>query len=93
MRNASGTFVYLRALLDSGSQISIISKSAADLLGLKTKETNLNLIGVNGDRSAIHSAVELELFFRTSTFACTTVAAVHRKLNQRHPMIPTGAAE
>lgn len=93
VNDANGTPITLRALLDGGSQVSLISATALKLLGLKTRSTQLRLIGVNGDASPIGRAVDLKITSRSNPFSCTLTAAVHNKLTQRHPSMFTAVTD
>lgn len=83
--DVGGNPIIMRALLDGGSQISIISAKALKMLGLQQRHTNLRVIGINGDASSVTKAVDLTLTSQSNTFSCNITAAVHPKMHQRHP--------
>ena len=90
VRNEVGDETFIRVLLDSGSQVSIISSKAMALLKWKTMKTNLQVSGVNGDVTQITRAVQMQIGSRDGAgFKCNIVAAVHKKLVQKHPAIAT----
>ena len=47
-QNCAGEFIQCRALLDSGSQLSLITRSCADRLRLMSREAHLHVSGVAG---------------------------------------------
>ena len=47
VKTNSNRIVVCRALIDSGSQTSIITQECFDRLGLRSKETNINLVGID----------------------------------------------
>lgn len=91
--DANGTPIVMRALLDGGSQISIISARALKLLGLKPRDTNLRVIGVNGDASPVNKAADLSVASQSTSFRCNITAAVHNTMHQRHPTRFTSITE
>ena len=49
VQNKHGEFEPYRALIDSGSQINIISEKAVDFLGLKKQKTSVTIAGIGGE--------------------------------------------
>ena len=52
IKTNSGKVASLRALLDSGSQISCITKKSRDRLGLKSRQASVSVTGIGGNLTA-----------------------------------------
>lgn len=89
VKNNENQLITIRALLDAGSQISIISSETYKMLGLEAQATVLRLVGVNGDINVINKAVNLEISSRHGSYHTNILAAVHNHLNQQHPACST----
>ncbi|XP_075157794.1 uncharacterized protein LOC142231060 [Haematobia irritans] len=80
-----GTFT-LRALLDPGSQGSLISESAVQLLGLKRAKTHSKVIGVgDGCGNLARYSVDVDLYTREDRLVLTCTALVLSNLSSYSP--------
>lgn len=52
IRASNGTFIQLRALLDQGSEINIISETAISLLRIPRKKCNIRITGIGAETAA-----------------------------------------
>lgn len=93
VKDASGKLTPVRALLDAGSQISVISAKAFKRLDLPFQATNLRILGVNGDAHMINKAATIHIESNQGSAKFAIVAAVHQKLQQRHPFMSTSVDE
>ncbi|KAA5607895.1 hypothetical protein F3H11_36185, partial [Pseudomonas aeruginosa] len=61
VRDSSGHFHTLRALIDPGSLSHFISNQAMERLGLKPKQTSRNVCGLGQSSTSVTGMVELQL--------------------------------
>lgn len=61
MKTVKVNDIYMRAYLDTGSELNVMSKSAAQALKLKVKPNNTNLRGFAGTSVQAHGEVDFEL--------------------------------
>lgn len=87
VRDIDGNGIQLRALLDAGSQLTIISTKAQQMLALPVLHTSLKITGVTGESTTITKAVKLNICDENESVEFKTTAAVHRKLDQQHPQL------
>ncbi|XP_072936558.1 uncharacterized protein [Epargyreus clarus] len=86
VRSEQGHTIYLRALIDQGSQASFISERATQLLRLKKKQVRGTITGVGSTQTQINSVVRLQLLstydkeFSLSTDAYVITKRVTTKL-------------
>ena len=89
VRSADGRYVNLRALIDSGSEATFISESAAQLLRLNRHRTFLKILGL-GKVSNGTSQSYIDIAFRSSdsTFESSARAYVFKSLTGLLPAQP-----
>ncbi|XP_055622089.1 uncharacterized protein LOC129765697 [Toxorhynchites rutilus septentrionalis] len=83
----------LRALLDSGSQVNLISESAVNLLELPKYPANIPVVGVGGAKSRILHRVIMRLFSDYSGFQSDVNCLVTRKVTDKVPSVPADISE
>lgn len=75
VRSETGHSIILRALIDQGSQASFISERAAQLLKLKKKSIQGNIVGVGSTKTRINSVVQLYIHSTFNTQFCLSTEA------------------
>ena len=60
VQDSNGKFVKARALLDTGSEVCLISSSLTQKLGLKVEQTGVSLKGLGGTVQLAHRSMLLE---------------------------------
>ncbi|XP_062533633.1 uncharacterized protein LOC134202631 [Armigeres subalbatus] len=89
----SGKSLKLRALLDSGSQVNLISDSAVKLLSLPKYPANIPVVGVGGTRSQIRHHVILKLFSDYSKFESNVDCLVTTRVTGKIPSVAVNISE
>ncbi|XP_055622774.1 uncharacterized protein LOC129766280 [Toxorhynchites rutilus septentrionalis] len=89
----SGKIFKLRALLDSGSQVNLVSESAIHLLALPKYPANVPVIGVGGAKSRILHHVIMRLFSDYTGFQSDVDCLVTRKVTGKVPSAPVDISE
>ncbi|XP_037871131.1 uncharacterized protein LOC119629456 [Bombyx mori] len=64
VKNSTGHYTVLRALIDQGSQANFISERAAQLLKVKGTPTKGTITGVGSTQTEVNLAVQLEILSR-----------------------------
>ncbi|KAJ3650181.1 hypothetical protein Zmor_021885 [Zophobas morio] len=87
VRTANGTYEYLRALIDPGSQASLITEKAATLLSLPREHIQADITGLGGEiPNKSNSKIRVECAPRfTSDFTLTTDLLVLPKITESLP--------
>ncbi|KAJ8721022.1 hypothetical protein PYW08_006487 [Mythimna loreyi] len=67
VRNQQNHTVVLRALVDQGSQIALISEKATQMLNLKKRSTRGSIIGVGSAKTNVNHVVQLQIGSRWDT--------------------------
>ncbi|KAJ0182842.1 hypothetical protein K1T71_002211 [Dendrolimus kikuchii] len=60
--------VHVKAVLDTGSQVSLVTSKVLDVLGLTPTQTRTNIVGFKNTVNNIKSYIPLEVHSMTSTF-------------------------
>lgn len=85
--NSDGTALHIKALLDTGSQVSFVTSNAVERLGLTPEESNLNIIGITNVNSEVKYSIPLEVHSLTSPFKlmvnCNVVPQITCQLPQQ----------
>ncbi|XP_058839198.1 uncharacterized protein LOC131694734 [Topomyia yanbarensis] len=89
----SGRVFKLRALLDSGSQVNLVSDSAVKMLALPKYPANVPVVGVAGAQSKIRHRVILKLFSEHTDFKSDVDCLVTTKVTGKIPSIPINISE
>ena len=87
VRTANGTYEYLRALIDPGSQASLITEKAATLLSLPREHIQADITGLGGEiPNKSNSKIRVECAPRfSSDFTLTTDLLVLPKITESLP--------
>lgn len=87
VQTVDGNFVILRALLDGGSQLGLISEKARKLLGLKGLPTksHIDLKGINNASTVLKKRVSIQIRSLYNDFADSIVLMVHPNMQQSLP--------
>ena len=85
IRNKFGSYIMARVLLDSGSQVNLITEDLAQKLCLKRKPENINIIGVGKNESKIAHSVETFVKSRVTNYEFSTKFYVIRSISGCHP--------
>lgn len=88
VKNAEGNYVTLRALLDQGSQVSLITESAAQLLRIKRRKLSAVISGIGKSLGNSKGIVTLECKAIHSNFTFTTELLIMNKLVNNLPSSP-----
>ncbi|CAG9136063.1 unnamed protein product [Plutella xylostella] len=80
-----GTEVHFKALLDSGSQVSIVTSKLVQLLGLTPKQSATNIIGISNAKNHLKYCVPLEIHSLKSTFKTTVTCHVTDQITSQLP--------
>lgn len=90
IRSASGNFEYCRALIDQGSQVSLITEEAAQLLGLPRTISNIEIsgVGVSKQKPCNHKInIEIRPYFSNTSELNVTVHII-KKITGQIPIEP-----
>ena len=88
-----GKLQTLRAVLDTASQCELITKQAADILGLQCQRSNSKIIGINQNSNKSYGKVEVKLFhknpfkFADNNFSFNVTATVVESISGSVPQI------
>ncbi|CAG4978226.1 unnamed protein product [Parnassius apollo] len=80
VRAADGSYIILRALLDQGSQTSLISENAAQRLGLKRQNFNASVTGIGTSPNKSRGKVLLHCKSLSTDYAFSTEALIMSKV-------------
>ncbi|XP_049885986.1 uncharacterized protein LOC126380550 isoform X2 [Pectinophora gossypiella] len=80
-----GTPIYLKALLDSGSQLSFITDKAVQLLDLKPTDNNVNVIGITNTKANVKRCLPVDIYSVTSPFKVSTTCHVVERITCQLP--------
>ncbi|XP_063830297.1 uncharacterized protein LOC135079574 [Ostrinia nubilalis] len=80
VKAADGTFITLRALLDQGSQISLLSENAAQLLGLQRRHVNASVSGIGTSSKSGKGIVTMDCQSLYEDYSFTTQALIISKV-------------
>lgn len=89
----SGRQHKLRALLDSGSQVNLVSEAAVKTLALPKYSTNVPVVGVGGVKSQIKHRVLLRMSSDYSDFVSNVDCLVTPKVTGRIPSVPVDVSK
>ncbi|XP_022816623.1 uncharacterized protein LOC111349653 [Spodoptera litura] len=85
VKSIDGTYVILRALLDQGSQVNLITENAAQLLRLPRKRVNACVTGIGTASGECKGQVNFTCTSMHSDYNFTTHALIMRKLTNNLP--------
>lgn len=85
IRASDGTYLQLRCLLDQGSQINLITESAAQRLGLQRRKQNATVSGIGISANQSNSTVQLACESLFGDYSFTTEAFVMSKMLNNLP--------
>lgn len=83
---ADGNVQKCRALLDSGSESSFITKALVEQLGLETEDANISLIGINLVSSPINYKCSAKITSTCSNFTANLELLILSKLTSKLPL-------
>lgn len=87
VRAIDGTYLTMRALLDQGSQTTLITENAAQLLGLPRQSLNASITGVGISAKRSKGKIQLHCLSIHDDYSFTTDALVMPKLVNSLPQI------
>ncbi|PZC75227.1 hypothetical protein B5X24_HaOG206534 [Helicoverpa armigera] len=85
IRASDGTYVTLRALLDQGSQVNLITENAAQILRLPRKRINVSVTGVGTVSGDCRGQLHLTCKSIHSNYTFETQALIMKKLTNNLP--------
>ena len=88
VRNAKGSRVPWRALLDSGSQANFVTDKMCQMLGLKVESTNVKISGINNHVTTINKLLTISIESQKSKFKATVECLVKSKITGLIPHHP-----
>ncbi|XP_068617432.1 uncharacterized protein [Battus philenor] len=80
-----GREVHLKALLDSGSQLSFISEKAVQLLGLTPTPNNTNIIGITNSKGLVKYCLPVEVQSLITPYKVETTCHVVKNITCKLP--------
>ncbi|KAL0829413.1 hypothetical protein ABMA28_004186 [Loxostege sticticalis] len=80
VKAADGTYITLRALLDQGSQISLLSENAAQILGLQRRHINASVSGIGISTKSGKGIVTMDCQSLYEDYNFTTQALIISKV-------------
>lgn len=80
-----GKEVHVKAILDSGSQASLVTTKVVDVLGLTPKQDSTNIIGVSNQNNAAKYCIPLEILSLTSPYKVSVNFHVLDKITCKLP--------
>ncbi|KAH9638724.1 hypothetical protein HF086_013996 [Spodoptera exigua] len=87
VRCSDGTYITLRALLDQGSQISLISENAVQRLGLQRRRYNASVSGIGSGASQSKGLVSIDCQSIYGDYNFTTEALVLSRVASNLPSV------
>ncbi|KAH9640131.1 hypothetical protein HF086_002791 [Spodoptera exigua] len=87
VRCSDGTYITLRALLDQGSQISLISENAVQRLGLQRRRYNASVSGIGSGASQSKGLVSIDCQSIYGDYNFTTEALVLSQVASNLPSV------
>nr|CAH7760091.1 unnamed protein product [Callosobruchus chinensis] len=84
-KDAQGNPQTLRVLLDSGSQSNFITREACERLGLRTKPSQISVLGINQIASSINQVCKVTFEAIHSPYTTTIICLVLPTINERLP--------
>ncbi|KAH9629138.1 hypothetical protein HF086_008587 [Spodoptera exigua] len=87
VRCSDGTYITLRALLDQGSQISLISENAVQRLGLQRRRYNASVSGIGSGASQSKGLVSIDCQSIYGDYNFTTEALVISRVASNLPSV------
>lgn len=83
-----GREVHIKCILDSGSQVSLITTKAVEVLGFKPERADINLIGVTESQNKVSYCIPLQIHSLTSPFNTLIDCHVVEKITCKLPQTP-----
>lgn len=80
-----GSELHLKALLDSGFQMSFVSAKVVKLLGMMPTQTDTNIIGITNTKSNVKYCLPLEVHSLASPFKTTITCHVVEQITCKLP--------
>ncbi|XP_073953580.1 uncharacterized protein [Choristoneura fumiferana] len=81
----TGQEVHVKAILDSASQVSLVTNKLIDVLGLSPKTENTTIIGVSNTNNAARYSIPLKIFSLASPYKVTINCHVLEKITCKLP--------
>ena len=85
VQSADGTYISLRALLDQGSQVNLITENAAQLLRIPRKKLNATVKGIGSVSGDCRGRLQLTCKSIHSDYTFETEALIMKKLTNNLP--------
>lgn len=93
VKSIDGTYIKLRALLDQGSQVNLITENAAQLLRLPRSNINACVTGIGTASGDCRGQLKLTCKSIHSDYCFTTQALIMKKLTNNLPTTTFGKSE
>lgn len=87
VKGSDGSLINFRALLDQGSQVSLISESAAQLLGLRRQQYQASISGIGTSSKQSKGIVSLECHSIYGDYQLTTEALIVSRVINNLPSV------
>ncbi|CAH2109317.1 unnamed protein product [Euphydryas editha] len=84
----SGTIIYIRALLDSGSQASFVTQKVVDLLGINTNTSNTTIICITNAEQTVDRSIHLDVHSTVYPFKVNVNCHVVKNITTKLPQEP-----
>ena len=80
-----GAEIHLKALLDSGFQLTFITQRALQLLNLKPAQSNVNVVGITNSKTRLKHCLPLEIHSVTNPFKVSATCHVVEQITCKLP--------
>lgn len=82
-----GTALHMRALLDSGSQLSFLSQKAVQLLDLKPTQVDVNVVGITNSQTRLKHCLPIEVHSLRKPYRITVTCHVVDEITCNLPQL------
>jgi hypothetical protein len=92
LHKKDGTSITVRALLDSASQVSFMSSHLAKILGHKTKNTHIKVVGIAQNEKNLSKTMFLKIFSLVNSFSTKIKCFILEKICDKMPQYEISTA-
>lgn len=89
----NGSELQVKALLDSGSQLSFVTSSLVQVLGLEPTQIDTNIIGITNMKNTIRFCLPIEIHSLNSPFKSTVTCQVVDRITCKLPQVKINISE